>query len=203
MGWKASMIIIQNPDNVKDDDIILKAFGMGQRKYACNTTLDECIYPRDESINIAYYNGSIIICDDFQLSGKFIMEEISTEERTIIKLFPDSEILTVSCLSLTTFHGYSLIRNGKRVRAKAMSADDGFYINIGDPIEEEKAIYAQGELRHGKYYWTHEDNEYTEDQLMEDFTFGIAKRLLGVRIDESEGEELMDEVLFSKYTKYA
>lgn len=199
MGWKASMLIIQNPNDFKDEQAILKAFGMGDYEYSEDTTLEECIYPRDESVNIGYYNGCIIICDDFQLSGKFIMDEVSPEEEALIKIFPNSEILTVSCVSTTNFHGYSLIKNGKQVRSKALSADDGFYVNIGTPIEEEQAIYAQSHNKQGKPYWL--DDELTEDQMMEDFTFGVAKRLLGVRIDENQGDTLMFETTFKKYIR--
>lgn len=36
---------------------------------------------------------------------------------------------------------------------------------------------------------------------MEDFTFGIANRRLGVYLDQIEGEELMEKIQFKKYTK--
>lgn len=39
----------------------------------------------------------------------------------------------------------------------------------------------------------------TEDQLMEDFTFGVASRLLGVQISTGEDEELMNQVPFNRY----
>jgi hypothetical protein len=42
---------------------------------------------------------------------------------------------------------------------------------------------------------------FYEDQMMEDFTFGVAKRLLGVRIDTEESDLLMEEVVFKKYIK--
>ena len=68
MSWKASMIIIQNPDNLQEDELILHALDMSERKYNYTTNLDECRYPRDQSINIGYYNSCVIICDDFQLT---------------------------------------------------------------------------------------------------------------------------------------
>lgn len=204
MGWKMSMIIIQNPENFQDEKHILNTLGMGQHQYSCVTTLENCIYPRDESINIGYYNNCIIICDDFQLTGKFIMDQTSVEELGLAKLFPKSEILSVSCLNLTKFHGYSLVKNGRIVRAKAIDPRNIYYVNIGAPLKEEKLIYDKGELRHSKYYWiaAPQNQELTEDEMMEDFTFNVAQRLLGVRLNEMEADQLCYEIPFKKYSKY-
>jgi hypothetical protein len=59
MGWKVSMIIIQNPDNSSNEKLLLEKLGLGNYEYIGDTQLDECIAPLDKSINIGYYNGSL------------------------------------------------------------------------------------------------------------------------------------------------
>ena len=130
------------------------------------------------------------------------MDDACNEEEALAKLFPDSEILALSCLNLTNFHGYCLMKNGKRVRTKAISSDDGFYVNIGEPIEEEMELYSQSQLCQGKRFWAYDNMpnyEFTEDQMLEEFTFGVAKHLLGVYMNESESEKLWSEIPFKKY----
>lgn len=108
MGLNASMIIIQNPENFSDEQILLSSLGLDNYKFVEQTVLDECIYPSDESISIGYYNNSIIICDGFKLIDAFITDVITYKERQLISIFPESEILAVACLSTINFHGYSL-----------------------------------------------------------------------------------------------
>jgi hypothetical protein len=204
MGWKASMIIIQNPNNLRDENTLLKHLGLNDFVYREDTVLDECIFPGDESINIGYFNNNIIICDDCQVIDNFMTEEIGEIESQLVSLFPTSEILSVACISTTNYHGYSLTKNGKKIRTKSLNADDGFYSNFGELIEEEKPIYSKSETVDGKRIWKYQElpNEvFYEDQMMEDFTFGVAKRLLGVRIDTEESDALMEDVVFKKYIK--
>lgn len=57
-------------------------------------------------------------------------------------------------------------------------------------------------MENGINYWKFEElpNElFTEDQMLEDFTFSVSKRLLGVKLDIDEGDLLFFEVPFRKY----
>lgn len=204
MGWNVSMIIIQNPDNFNDESLLLKDLGLNEFIYNEDTVLDECIFPRDESVSIGYYNNNVIICDNCQIIDNFITEEIGEIEKKLVRLFPTSEILSVACISTTNYHGYSLTKNGKKLRTKALDSDFGFYSDFGELIDEEKIIYSTSQTISGKRFWKYNEmpNEiFFEDQMMEDFTFGVAKRLLGVRIDTEESDFLMGDVVFKKYVK--
>lgn len=208
MGWKASMIIIENPDNFDDEISLLKAIGMSDFKFKQETTLNECIYPRDKSISIGRYNGNIIINEDYQITTKTLEKannlNLTMEEENLCKLFPNSEIITIACHSVVNYHGYSLIKNGEKLRLKVISSDTPL-TEFGQKLEEEKKLYsASYQKEEGGNFWKDEtdpNEEYTEDQLMEDFTFGIANRRLGVYLDQIEGEELMEKVPFNKYVK--
>lgn len=205
MGWKASLLIIENKKNSIDDLAILKAIGKSNYIFDKELSLDECIYPNDSSINIGYYKGNIIISDDYQITSDALEKayslQLTKEEKELVSLFPNTEIVMVACHSVVNYHGYSLIQNGIKKRLKVISSDTPL-IEFGERIEEEQQIYNNAYSKGGKNYWKSEhdsEDEYTEDQLMEEFTFGVAKRRLGVSLDYEDGEELMEQIRFKKY----
>jgi hypothetical protein len=205
MGWKTSMVIIENPDKFEDDIALLKAFGKTNFQFQKKTTFEECIYPKDKSINIGNYNGNIIISDDYQITTKSLEKatnlNLTIEEENLCELFPKSEIITVACHSVVNYHGYSIIKNGKKIRLKVISSDTPL-VEFGQRISEEEKIYSKSYQRDGANFWKDEtdpEDEFTENQLMEDFAFGIANRRLGVFIDQAESFELMEKVTFKKY----
>ena len=95
------------------------------------------------------------------------------------------------------FHGYSLIQNGEKKRLKFVDAE--MKQEFGNRFEEENEIYQNSYEESGKLLWKDENDEddfFTEDQLMEDFTFKVAKRRLGVQIDLDEAEYLFEKTEF-------
>lgn len=207
MGWKTSLIIIENPNNFDNEIAILEAIGKSNFQFQKETTLSQGMYPGDKSISIGKYNGNIIICEDYQITTKTLENSddfnLTIEEQKLSKLFPTSEIIQVACHSVVNYHAYSLIKNGEKIRAKVISSETPL-IELGKRMIEEEKIYSKSYQKNGANFWKDEtdpDEEYTEDQLMEDFAFGIAKRRLGVFLDQLEGEKLLDEVPFNKYIK--
>ena len=205
MGWKSSLIIIENKENFTDENEILKALGKSEYEFDRELTLEECIYPNDKSINIGYYNGNIIISDDYQLTTNSLERadklNLTEEEKNLVELFPTSEIVTVACHSAVNYHGYSLIENGIKKRLKIISSDEP-RIEFGERIKEENEIYDRSYSKDNQNFWKDDDDpeeDFTEDQLMEDFTFGIAKRRLGILLDHSDGDEIMEQVTFKKF----
>lgn len=205
MGWKASLIIIENTNDFKDDLALLKAIGKAHYVFEEEVIFEDCIHPRDKSINIGYYNNNIIIADDFELTDKYLdgisSLELIDEEKELCELFPSSEIVSIACHSVVNYHAYSLIQNGEKVRCKFISADNAL-IEFGERTIEEELIYNKSIRKEGANFWKDTSDpgyEYTEDQMMEEFTFGFAARRLGERLDEREGE-LMN-IKLKKYTK--
>ncbi|EDP95328.1 hypothetical protein U8527_16020 [Kordia algicida OT-1] len=204
MGWKTSMVLIENRYGFNDETALLKALGKANYEFDKEVLFEECLYPNDESINIGYHNNTLIICDDYQITQHAIELSdglnLSPPETALVSIFPHAEILSVSCHSVSNFHGYALIRRGLKTRLKM--AVDGECIAHGEPFQEELEIYKNSYEEDGIRYWKDEnypDEPFTEDAYMEDFTFGVAKRLLGVNLDTVEGFELMQHVKFKKY----
>jgi hypothetical protein len=167
------------------------------------------MHPRDKSINIGWYNNCLVISDDFQLTEE--MEEaynhknLSDYEEMLCELFPGKEILTVACHSVVNLHLYALAKDNERLRYK-MVASESPVVEFGERLAEEEQIYARSKIIDGvrlfKSDWEENgDYEYMEEQMMEDFAFGIAKRHLGVMISTGEDEELMYTTPFKKYVK--
>lgn len=205
MGWKVSLIIIENTNEFKDDLAILQAIDRNDYVFKEEVIFEDCIHPRDKSINIGYYNNNIIIADGFQLTNQFLHStnnsDLASKEKALCKLFPTAEIISVACHSVVNYHAYSLIQSGKRVRLKSISTDDPF-IEFGARTIEEELIYNKSIRKEGANFWKDASDpnyEYTEDELMEEFAFGFAARRLGVYLDDN-ADELMD-TLFRKYKK--
>jgi hypothetical protein len=207
MGWKASLIIVQRPEPAIPEEELLHKLGFTNVTPSGNTTLEECIHPQDKSLNIGFYNGCLLLADDHQLTEDLDLtntpDRLAKHEQILTALYPGGEILSVACHSAVNYHLYSLVHNGQKIRYKKVVSGEEV-VEYGDRLPEEQEIYATSTLVNGQRMFRdpyRDDNVYdlTEDQLMESFTFGVAKRLLGVEIATGDDEELMDEIIFHKY----
>ena len=196
------MILIEDQTNTIQNDEILKALGITEYKAAGDWTLEQCIYPRDRSVSIGRIDKAIIVCEDLQLVDSSMRSEMADYEVGLAKLNPKGEVLSVACLSSVNYHGYSLLRSGTKVRFKQVGSDSALK-EEGDLLVEEIAIYDQSVEQDGKTVWPESlkanADVFEEDQLMEEFTFEMAKRILKVRIDEEEGEDLFFNVPFTRF----
>ena len=204
MGWNTSLIIIENRDNYANENELLKSLGFDNFEQKENKTFDEILNPKNKEIGIGYYNGNIIICDGYLLTTKSLEESqnlnLAEYEKSLVNVFPKSEIVTVSCVSSVNFHGYSLIQNGEKKRLKYIVEEKK--VEYGERFKEEIEIYKNSKVEDGKLLWKDENDEeefFTEDQLMEDFTFKIAKRRLGVQIDTDEADNLFENTEFKVF----
>ncbi|AWG21923.1 hypothetical protein FFWV33_10500 [Flavobacterium faecale] len=204
MGWNTSLIIIENREHFSDEVELLKILGFKNFEYKEDTSFDAILNPKENQIGIGYYNGNIILCDGYILTSKSLegSENLNLVEyeKSLVKIFPDSEIVTVSCASSVNFHGYSLIQKGERKRLKYV--DSEIKQEWGNRFEEEVEIYKDSHIENEQLLWKYDDDieeSFTEDQLMEDFTFKIAKRRLGVQIDNDEGDDLFKNTPFRVY----
>ena len=128
--------------------------------------------------------------------------DLTEGEKNISSLFPNSEILAVACHSVSDFHAYSLIQNEKKTRLKIVSQEDK--IEFGEKFEEQNLLYKDAIQIEEDLFWDldnskNEEDYYTESSLMEEFTFGIAKRRLGVELNLEEAEEILKTKNFRVY----
>jgi hypothetical protein len=207
MGWKASLIIVQHPEPAVPEEVLLQQLGFPDVTLSGDTTLDACVYPRDKSLNIGAYNGCLVLADDHQLTDALDQtrtpDRLVTHERILTALYPASEILSVACHSGVNCHLYSLVKSGQKLRYKKVVYGEPLR-EFGERLPDEEAVYVYSKVIAGQRLfrstWKNDDvYDMTEDQLMEAFTFGVAKRLLGVEISAGKDAELMNNTPFRKY----
>jgi hypothetical protein len=209
MCFKASMIIIHRPFRAVQEEVLLRYLNFNDLEFRETTTMESCIYPGDKSISIGYYNDNIIICEDYLLTSNLEVTDdpssLAGYEEALSDVFPDSEILTVACHASVNYHLYSLVKNGEKLRFKRVIASSPI-LEYGRRLAEEELIYAESRVIEGKRLFEnrkedHHNHAITEDQLMEDFAFGVAKRHLGVKISSGQENALMERTPFKKYVK--
>lgn len=187
------MIIVEKPVPDIGDEQLLAELGFPNCAAMGTDHLVNCMYPRDKSFGIGRYNGRLIITEDHRFTEKLerakVPGALGAHEQTLTRLFPGSEVLSVACHSTSNYAMHSLVKDGVKLRYRSVDCDGKGGVH-GAPLAEEEPIYARSKVIDGVRMFRGEEAdgpyEYTEDQLMEDFTFEVAKRYLGVRLDRDE-----------------
>ena len=200
MGWKASLIVIHKPNRVGNQQL-LEELGFNNLSKIEDKTFEEIINPDDNRVYIGEYNNNLIICAP-ELPMQFFEDNESYVEHKFTQIFPNSEICAIVLHSTVNLWGFSVTINGKKVRAKAGSSDDGTFVDYGEPLPEELellngAIVDENGIR--TYTDTILPDEiFTEDQVGENFVFSIWTRYFDVELDGME--ESLFETEFAGYS---
>lgn len=198
MGWKTSMVIVNNKSLFSNKEI-LNELGYTELKKIGTTTLEDAIYPTAGELFIGRYKNNIIICED-DLAYKALFEELSNEEFLLNELIKkNTEICALVLHSSNNIYGYSISKNGKRVRVKVGSSDDGVITDYGIPLSEETellnsiiVIEEKGELKEKRNL-----DVFSHDQLGEELVFKLTKRYFGKQLDMAD-----DDLFNLKMTNY-
>lgn len=200
MGWKASLVIINQTVDIPTPKLI-RQLGGGRLTARAESTLEDAIYPDDDKLYIGFYKGNTLICDA-DLPLIFYDEALSEVELNFIGLFPNAEILALNLNSFDNFYGYVLISQGQKIRAKMGDSEVPLRFELGEPLPEEQPLYRNSVLQSaGNRVFRLDDEPYSEDAIGEEFVFEVAKRFLGGRLDSDELDELMFETPFQCYKK--
>jgi hypothetical protein len=192
MAWNVSSIII-NPKADIENEKLLEELGFSNLKKIQDEPYAVAMYPAPGMVYIGTYKDNLIIsATNFPL--EFFSRSLSPLEEKLISLFPCAEICAVSLNSVVNHWGYAVIKQGRKVRAKASDADEGTALDFGDPLEEESTLYENGQRR---YYFENNTNEpYFEYQIGENFVFEIFKKYTGTLLDQDH------ELLGTNFTSY-
>lgn len=193
------MIIVERPEQTVSDEHLLNELGFGSFATLGKGALELAVESRDNTIGIGRCDGHVIITEGHQLTEKVGRTKdpaaLVPYEQTLSGLFPGSEVLSVACHSTSNYAMHSLVKDGVKLRYRRIDGD-GKGVVHGAPLAEEEPIYARSKVVEGVRMFRGEEPdapyEYTEDQLMEDFTFEVAKRYLGVRLDRDEAQAVND-----------
>lgn len=188
MGWKASAIIIHRPTQI-DAEELLQKLGFSNLKRIEDETFDGALNPDDNSVYIGFYKENLLICaPDIPM---LFFEEFETPiEKTLKEIFPNAEICSIILQSTVNLWGFAVIMNGQKIRARAGSAEDGTFIEIGEPLDEEKELLSKSKLdENGSRIYFLDDfpNEpFHEDQVGENLVFSICKRYFGEELNNAD-----------------
>jgi len=188
MGWKASVIIVHKPMQVNDEQL-LKELGFDRLVKIKDELFGAVINIYNHRVYIGNYKDNLLICVP-AIPMQIIESDETEAEKVLTKLFPDSEICSIVLHSTVNLWGYAIIKSGERIRVRAGSAEDGPFIDSGEPLEEEKKILSKSvidEAGQRTYVFEEIDNEVmTEDQVGESLVFAICSRYFGEELDYAD-----------------
>lgn len=141
MGWKASTIIINKPTHV-DNLVLLKELGFNNLTKIEDEPFEVAINPDNNKVYIGSYKDNLLVCAP-DIPMQFFEDDETITEKTLNRIFPNSEICSIVLHSAVNLWGYSVTKNGQKIRARAGSSDDGTFVEIGEPLDEEKRTFEQ------------------------------------------------------------
>ena len=151
--------------------------------------------PPEGQVFIGAFNGCVLICAQ-EIAYESMQYDVAPTEQILSEIYPDTEIASFWLLSGTNSWGYSIVKNGQKIRLRAGNVQelDGLEMESGTPLPEEEELFAHSILTEGgsrRYKLDGDtDYEYEEEQVGENFVFEVAGRYLGCRFDGC------DELLF-------
>jgi hypothetical protein len=188
MGWKASTIIIHKPTKI-DNEELLQELGFGNLTKIEDEPFEVAINPDDNKVYIGSYKDNLLICAP-DIPMQFFEDFETPTEKILKEKFPNSEICSIILQSTVNLWGYSVTVNGQKIRARAGSADDGTFVELGEPLDEEKNFLSKSKLdENGNRIYLLDDfpeEPFNEDQVGENFVFSICKRYFDEELDSAD-----------------
>lgn len=189
MGWKSSMILINSTEEF-DKNEFFGLLGYYDLEKTDNQYFEEIMNPEEDVIYLGKYNGNTIICmQDLPLES--LATEMSKAESLLSKRFLNSDIVTFVLHSVVNLWGYSIVKNGNKVRVRAGSSEGGTTVEHGEILAEEKELFSQSKLNEdGKRIFIFDglpDDAFSEDQVGENFVFDISQTYLDDSLDDCGG----------------
>ncbi|WP_055444916.1 DUF6928 family protein [Lacinutrix himadriensis] len=200
MGWKLSTIFINSNKEINDVELF-NSLGFQDITPIEPKAFEEILNPEDGELYIGHYKDSTILCIP-TLPYLFLEASLSNEESILMNTFPNTDISSLVLQSVVNFWGFTLIKDGTKVRAKGGSSEEGLLVDFGTPLKEElellknSKINADGERVY--HLDAYPDEEFTEDELGEEYVFKVCERYIGATLDHAD--DLLFETKFRGYS---
>ena len=91
--------------------------------------------------------------------------------------------------SFVNLWGFAVYQDGRRIRGRAGSADDGVFCDDGAPLPEEAELLAHSRIEGGERLYrlpSFPDEDFAEDQVGEEYVFKIYRRFTGLQLNMDE-----------------
>ena len=185
MGWKiAAAITALNGRSL--EAAVSDVYGRKKKLVDCDETVDTVLFPDDD--NLAYalsFEGFSWVFD-----WPFVLNSVGDGYSG------KHDLLFFMLMSITDLYGFAEYREGKEVRRRAGSADDGLYCDLGAQYSIESDVLkehsfsdqfeqAQAAWRDPTQIFMSEDGEMNHASIGEEVVFALMKEKLGFRLDMS------------------
>lgn len=196
MGWKTSIIIASQQAQpnlakgvVHDAEFAdrIAAALPGDYTYVGHSTFEQGAYPYNGNLYVGAYDRSLII-GHMDLAGSCFNGDVPPVVSAIESFLPGATVLALELHSVVNLYGYALFETQVLVRGRAGSADDGVFLDIGEPLLEEQPLFARSVFNDdGEQVWPEEFDGVVEEMdhscMGEEFVFEVSRRFLGERFD--------------------
>jgi hypothetical protein len=190
MGWKAFNLIATTagpdylttfpPPNPAKAREFLRLLG-GTYKSRGAATFEDALYPRhDADLYVGAYEQAIVL-GSLPIAGEAFTGTVPRAVECAAEMLPGCRVLAVTLHSVVNLFGYAWFEDGRLLRARAGSADQGVFFERGPPLPIEQKLKAFDETIDG------------EELVME-----ICRPFLGCRIDEYDAWDLRMELFRKK-----
>ena len=186
MGWKTDTVLIRPADSNEEPERLLRELGftrlapVGERRY------ERAIWPDKNTVWVGLA-GDCLMISARGLSDPFFTDRPTPLTDALFHRFAGADVAAVTLHSVVNLWGFAVFRNGRALRRKAGSADDGTFEDWGSPLPEEEDLLANSllDVDGERIYRLPQlpDEELTEDQVGEEYVFKIFERFAGERPD--------------------
>lgn len=203
MGWKTSIIIASQHErpimlnrlqhDVKKAESVALALP-GDFELFGSSTFEEGAYPRNGNLYIGAYD-QVLIVGHLDMANSCFQGTVPPVVSVLHELMPSATVAAFELHSVVNLYGYALFRKNELIRARAGSADDGVFLDIGELLPEEQELFAKSTINaDGDQVWQEDFDGVTEEfdhsSMGEEFVFEITKRYFGERFDSFDHFEL-------------
>jgi hypothetical protein len=197
VGWKASCIFASprddgylksfpphRPEKAKQ---LLSLLG-GRYKSAGMATLEQGVNPRGRKhLYLGVYDEAVVIGNHGLVDHSFDGNVPQIVEHLNFFL-PRSQVLVITLHSVVNLFGYAWFDQGRLVRGRAGSADDGVFFEEGNPLALESNLLSKSAMRNGERVYLVDvggvQEEFDESSFGEEFVMELCRPFLGCRLDQ-------------------
>jgi hypothetical protein len=196
MGWKMAIAVIPLEGRTLTD-VVNDVYGINEPLTAIDISAQTAINPRWRQRNALTHERFAWICD------------WTLVERSFKKPLALKESHSFMLHSVVNAYGFANVRDGKFLRSRQGTSDNGIPIDVGSPTPSERALVTRnakpGQQDAAWQAWTDADKTFdqqieltdaqgvrktktfegmTHDTIGEEIVFGLMGELVGFRIDE-------------------
>lgn len=199
MGWKASLIFIDNVQTTNNEQNILSALNQEDFIYTGDASFEEALNAEKDKTYIASLNNVLII-GTAEAPVLFISDYLSDFEKTLADYFNNSEICGITLQSNVNHWGYGIIKNNEKIRVSAGNYAMPLIADYGTPVEEEHDLLSKVVTKEdGSKVFIINNEEYQYDMAGENLVFEIAKRYTGHALNSFDNP--LQNLTFKCYEK--